>query len=157
MEQIIQIENELSAPRLVALDASERASLFSEIAALFLDPGGNGGESRYRDKLDRALGRWTRRRIRRTVEETSLSAIESHDHEAWGNELRAMAAAQAIDRNGGDLRSVLRGLLVLESDDPSQPIFEDAEIAIWASTSEAARRLLTRITKMLCERLEHAR
>jgi tetratricopeptide (TPR) repeat protein len=155
--QITRIENELTAPRLSALDSSERASLFSEIAALFLDPGGNGGESRYRDALDRAIGRWTRRKIRRIVEETSLSAIEAHDHQAWGNELRAMAAGQAIDRNGGDLRSVLCALLVLESDNPSQPGFDDAEIAALVSTSESACLLLTRITRMLCERLEHTR
>ena len=155
--QITRIENELTAPRLTALDTSERASLFCEIAALFFDPGGNGGESRYRDALDCALGRWTRRKIRRILEETSLDAIAAHDHEAWGSELRAIAAAQAIDRNGGDLQSVLRALLVLESDNPSQPILEGPEIATLASTSQSARRLLTRITTMLCDRLEHTR
>jgi hypothetical protein len=155
--QITRIENELTAPRLAALDTSERASLFCEIAALFFDPGGNGGESRYRDALDCALGRWTRRKIRRILEETSLDAIAAHDHEAWGSELRAIAAAQAIDRNGGDLQSVLRALLVLESDNPSQPILEGPEIATLASTSQSARRLLTRITTMLCDRLEHTR
>jgi hypothetical protein len=155
MEQITQIEDELTAPRLSALDTSERASLFSEIAALFLDPGGNGGDTRYRDRLDRTLGRWTRRKVRHIVEETSLVAIEAHDHEAWGYELRAMAAAQTIDRNGGDLRLVLRALILLESDDAANPTFEGAEISTLASTSEPARRLLTRITNVLCERLEH--
>jgi hypothetical protein len=157
MEQITQIEDELTAPGMSALDTSERASLFSEIAALFLDPGGNGGDTRYRDRLDRCLGRWTRRKVRHIVEETSLVAIEAHDHEAWGHELRAMAAAQTIDRNGGDLQLVLRALILLESDDPSNPTFEGAEIATLASTSGPARRLLTRITNVLCERLGHVR
>jgi len=157
MEQIIQIENELTAPRLSALDASERAALFAEIAAFFLDPGGNGGESHYRDALDRALGRWTRRKIKRIVEETNLNEIETQDHEAWGSQLRAMAAAQAIDRNGGDLRSVLCALLALENGDSPQPDFEGAEIATLASTSDSARRLLAQITRMLCEKLDHAR
>jgi len=157
MEQIIQIENELAAPRLSALDASERSALFAEIAAFFLDPGGNGGESHYREALDRALGRWTRRKIKRIVEETNLNEIETQDHEAWGSQLRAMAAAQAIDRNGGDLRSVLCALLALENGDSSQPNFEGAEIATLASTSDSTRRLLAQITRMLCEKLEHAR
>jgi tetratricopeptide (TPR) repeat protein len=157
MEQIIQIENELTAPRLTALDVSERAAFFGEIAAFFLDPGGNGGESRYRDALDRALGRWTRRKIKRIFEETNLSDIVAFDHEAWGNELRAMAAAQAIDRNGGDLRSVLCALLALENNGTSPANFEGVEIATLASTSESARRLLTHITRTLCERLQHAR
>ena len=157
MEQIIQIENELTAPRLTALDASERAAFFGEIAAFFLDPGGNGGEFRYRDALDRVLGRWTRRKIKRIFEETNLSDIVAFDHEAWGNELRAMAAAQAIDRNGGDLRSVLCALLALENNGSSPANFEGVEIATLASTSESAHRLLTHITRTLCERLQHAR
>jgi tetratricopeptide (TPR) repeat protein len=157
IEQIINIENELTAPGLTGLDSAERASLFSEIAALFLDPGGNGGESRYRDALDRTVGRWTRRKVRRIIEETTIAEIEEHDHEAWGIELRALAAARAIDRNGGDLRSVLRALLLLDSETSSQPTFEGAEIATLASTSETARRLLSRVTRMLCDKLEHSR
>jgi hypothetical protein len=157
MEQIAKTEDELTAPGLSRLDHSERASLFCEIDALFLDPGGNGGDSRYRDRLDSTLGRWTRRKVRQIIEETSLSAIEAHDHEAWGTELRAMAAAQTIDRNGGDLRSILRALLLLENDNPSNPGIDCAEIATPVSTSESARRLLRRITTVLCERLEHVR
>ena len=68
-----------------------------------------------------------------------------------------MAAAQTIDRNGGDLRSVLRALLLLENDNPSNPGIEGTEIATSAATSESARRLLRRITTVLCERLEHVR
>ena len=156
IEQITNVEDELTAPRFAGLDTAERASLFSDTAALFLDPGGNGGESRYREALDRALGRWTRRKVLRVVEETSLAAIESHDHEAWGIELRAIAAAQAIDRTGGDLRSVLRALLLLESPDSSQPTFEGTEIATLVSNCKPARRLLTLITRMLCEKLGNA-
>lgn len=157
IEEITQIENELSAPRLAALCPEERASLFSEIAAILLDPGGNGGESRYREALDQTLGRWNRRKIRRIVEETSVDAIKSYDHTAWGNELRAIAAAQTIDRNGRDMRSVLRALLVMENENPSQLNFEDTDISTLVSSSDSACRLLVRITTMLCERLEHDR
>ncbi len=157
IEEITQIEDEWTAPGLSSLEGSDRASLFTEIAALFLDPDGNGGISRYRDLLDPAIGRWTRRKIRRLVEETSVEAIEAHDHAAWSNELRAIAAAQAIDRNGGDLRSVLQALLWLENSDPSRQAFEAAEIATLAASSDSVRRLLKRITRMLCERLEESR
>ena len=156
MEQIAAIEDELCAPHVARLEADDRKDLFTEIAALFLDPGGNGGESRYRDALDQSIGRWTRRKLRRVVEETSLDEIESFDHEAWGHELQAIAAAQAIDRNGGDLRSVLRALLALEAKDGPPQFTKDAELATHASASEPARRLLSRITEMLCQRLDHA-
>ncbi|HIF93953.1 MAG TPA: hypothetical protein EYQ60_12660 [Myxococcales bacterium] len=67
-----------------------------------------------------------------------------------------MATAQAIDRNGGNLRTMLRALLVIDSQDPPECPPEGAEIGTRASASESARRLLIRITSMLCERLEHA-
>jgi hypothetical protein len=156
LREIAAIEDELSAPGLARLDTGDRAALFSTLAALFLDPGGNGSESRFRADLEEKLGRWTRRKVRRIVEETTVSEIEAMDHQAWGEELRAMAAAQAIDRNGGDLRSVLRALLVLEHARSGEPEFGGAEIGTLASTSETARRLLTRITSLLCERLDRS-
>jgi len=156
LQQILAIEDELSAPGLSRLSAADRASLFSAVVALFLDPGGNSEETRYSDALNRTLGRWTRRKVRRIVEEVEISAIGTLDHEAWGFELRALAAAQVIDRNGGDLRSVLRALLVLESDPSERPIFEGSNLGTLASTSESVRRLLARITALLCERLERS-
>ena len=157
LRQIVSIEDELSAPGLSRLDAEARGAFFSTAAALFLDPGGNGQESRFRAAIDEALGRWTRRKVRRIVEETTLPEIEAIDQQAWGDELRAMAAAQAIDRNGGDLRNVLRALILFDHSTTEEPAFEAAEIGTLASTSEPARRLLTRITTLLCERLERSR
>ena len=155
--QIAELEDELTAKNFSRLDANERASLFDAIAGLFLDPGGNAGDSPFRDSLDRAIGRWTRRKVRHIVEETTLEAVQSYDYTTWGDELRAMAAAQVIDRNGGDLLSVLRALILLNGSDELRPHFENAEIGTLASTCDPARRLLVRITTLLCERLEHAR
>lgn len=157
IRQIFGVEDDLTAPRLPQLDADDRRALFSSIGALFLDPGGNGGLSRYRDALDQELRRWTRRKVRRTVEETTVAKIESLDHEAWGVELRTIAAALVIDRNGGDLRSVLRGLVLIEQSEAGEPHFENAEIGTLVATSETARCLLARIISLLCERLEGSR
>jgi hypothetical protein len=154
MRQIEEIEDELSAPCLARLDGKERGKLFSTLAALFLDPGGNGEESRYRDELDEAVGRWTRRKVRRIVEETTLADIEAFDHEGWGFELRAIAAAQVVDRNGGDLRCVLRALVLLDQDRSEEPIPESARIGALVADSEPARRLLQRISTLLCDRLD---
>jgi tetratricopeptide (TPR) repeat protein len=156
IQQIISIESELSAPEIARLESNDRKELFTEIAALFLDPGGNGGSSRYRDDLDRSIGRWTRRKVRRIVEETSLAEIEGIDHAAWADDLLSIAAAQAIDRNGGELQTVLRALLVLDGDEGLTCPPEGSEIGTRASASDPARRLLIRITTMLCERLEHS-
>ncbi len=154
LAQIVAIEDEISAPGLSRLSPDERSRLFSTLAAMFLDPGGNGPESRFQEPLDAALGRWTRRKARRIVEETTLAAIESVDQQAFGVELRAMAAAQVIDRNGGDLRSALRALLVLEDACPAENDFKGSELGPLAAECEPARRLLARITTLLCDRLE---
>jgi tetratricopeptide (TPR) repeat protein len=153
LKQIAAIEAELTAERLPRMATAERAALFATIASLFLDPGGNGGDVRYRESLDHALGRWTRRRARRLVEETSVAAIEALDHEAWGNELRAIAAGQVMDRSGGDLRSTLRALLVLEGNAEADAHLEGAQLGTLAATSESTRRLLLRINTQLCDRL----
>ena len=156
IRQIFKTEDDLTAPRLPQLDIEDRRALFSSIGALFLDPGGNGGLSRYRDALDQGIGRWTRRKVRRTVEETTVAQIEALDHEAWGIELRTIAAALVIDRNGGDLRSVLRGLILIEKAESDDPKLENTEIGTLVANSETARRLLGRITSLLCKRLENS-
>lgn len=157
IQQICDVEDELCAPGLARLDADDRAALFSSLGALFLDPGGNGAESRFRASLDEALGRWTRRKVRRIVEETTIEAIEAHDHAAWGDALRAIAAAQVVDRTGGTLAPVLRALLLMEPGSEEAPAFESAEISTLTASSPTARALLSRILTQLCDRLERGR
>jgi len=152
--QILSAEDELSAPGIGSLEAGERASLFTTIASFLIDPTGDAGDTGYREALGGVVGRWTRRKARRIVEKMALTDIENLDHAGWGFELRAMAAAQVIDRNEGDLRSVLRALLVLETASTNPGLLEDAELGTLASTSGTAQRLLTRITTLLCEKLE---
>lgn len=153
IETITTIEDELSAPGLMRLPCDERAGFFSSFVALFLEPGGNGRDSGFREPLEEALGRWTRRKVRRIVEETTLESLEGVDHAAWGDELRAMAAAQAIDRSGGELRSVIRALLALDGTGGNEPSFEGARLATLAADCEPVRRLLGRITTLVCDRL----
>ncbi|MFO0690498.1 MAG: tetratricopeptide repeat protein [Myxococcota bacterium] len=154
---ILAIEDELSAPSLSRMPASERGALFLAIGGLFLDPGGNGGDARTRDALDRALGLWTRRKLRRLVEETSLDALAAIDHEHFGHALRALAAALLLDRERGALRPVLLALLALDPQaaEAGEPLA--TELGGRASSCEATRLLLIRITHVLCEKLERGR
>lgn len=112
---------------------------------------------RFRDPLDGAMGLWTRRKVRRIVEETSLAAIEAFDHEAWGHTLRALAAGELLDRDRGPLRPVLLALIAL--DDPTSGVSESAceELGGLVSSCAPARILLIRITELLCRRLERGR
>ncbi|MBY0400236.1 tetratricopeptide repeat protein, partial [Myxococcota bacterium] len=157
LARILAVEDELTAPALSRMSASERQSLFLAIGGLFLDPGGNGGDARSRDALDHALGLWTRRKLRRIVEETSLEALAAIDHGAFGDELRALAAAILLDRERGALRPVLMALLALDphASAPGEPLA--TEVGGRLSSCEAARRLLVRITNVVCEKLERGR
>jgi tetratricopeptide (TPR) repeat protein len=154
--EILELESELTAPGLSLLTGDERRDLFRSLASLLLDSRIEGGDRERRIALDRALGRWTRRKARRILEETSLSDIEAIDQTAWASELRALAAAQLVDRNGGDLASVLRALLVLEGGDPTRIDAEEATIAARVERSRPGRTLLTRILRQLGERLAKA-
>ena len=154
------IEDEISAPGLARLDPDERRDLFRAMADLVLERSGSAdspGESRFRAALDAALGRRSRRKARRFVEETSAEAIVSVDPLVWGEALRALAAALAVDRSEGDLDGVLRALLTLEADAGHDPSLDGAELATLAGSSETARRLLTCVADRLCERLEQNR
>ena len=86
-----------------------------------------------------------------------MDEIEAHDHAGWAESLRAIAAAQVVDRTGGDLAPVLRALLVMEPETAESPAFEGAEIATLTSSSPTARALLVRILTQLCDRLERDR
>jgi len=155
IDEILALEDELGAPGLTRLPPDERRSLFLALAGLFLDPGGNGGDSRFRDPLDRALGIWTRRKLRRIAEETRLDAISGLDHGAWGHEVRALAAAQLLDREHHGLRAILLALIAL--DGGADPDLDPVELGGVAASCEPARRLLARIANALCERLERGR
>ena len=155
--EILAVEDELTAPHFSRQSASVRKALFLSLAGLFLDPGGNGGDARFRDPLDRALGLWTRRKVRRIVEETNLAAIEAFDHEGFGHALRALAASEVLDREGGPLRPVLLALIALEGGAiPATPL-DRTELGGLVSSCEAARLLLIRITELLCQKLERGR
>ena len=67
-----------------------------------------------------------------------MDAIEAHDHAAWGESLRAITAAQVVDRTGGALAPVLKALLVMEPETAEEPAFEGAEIATLTASAGGA-------------------
>jgi len=151
---LLELEAELAAPGLTLLTEGERADLFRSVVGQLLDSRVEADDRERRLALDRILGRWMRRKARRVLEETGLSShIEAIDQAAWASELRALAAAQLVDRNGGDLATVLRALLVLEGWDPKQVEHDETLIAARVDGSPPARTLLTRILRQLGDEL----
>jgi tetratricopeptide (TPR) repeat protein len=153
IDSLREAEGETTAPGFMCLDADERTSVVATLAALALDHDSNGEPFAYRAELEEALSRKNRRKLRRLVEETSLEKIASVDSEAWADEVRALCASQVLGRNGGDLGVVLRAIVLLDTGSTDSEPLESADIGTLVLNSNAARRLLERLTNRLCQRL----
>jgi tetratricopeptide (TPR) repeat protein len=111
-----QAEREVCAAGLERLSDPELEGLLGTVAALALGEGpeSEGPESGLAPDvargLERALGRWSRRKLRRTLDGTSAQQIAAIDVASWRVAVAGLAAAVAVDRNQGDLRTALVAL-----------------------------------------------
>jgi len=158
-----EAEVELTAPFLPLLPVDELARTLRSLATIALDPGGHPGEDEVATALERSLGRWTRRKLRRTLGSTSANDIAGVDFELWRTELRAMAAAVALDRCNGDLRTALTALAHPPASsnedgppDSYQGISETGDITSLVAGSPVARQLLERVVLTWCDDLGNA-
>ena len=106
---------ELATPGLDGLSDEELGGLITVLAHLALGESLNGSaagalEPELLDGLDRHLGRWTRRKMRRVLEETDRDAVLAIDPGRWRASMRALASAVAVDLAQGDLETALRQL-----------------------------------------------
>ena len=108
-------------------------------------------DSRLVESLDRALGRWTRRKIRRSLEETSLDQLQAIDFGAWRLAVRGLAAAVAVDAGQGDLRTALVALCREDEETPHATETEDWTARIQGEP--VANELLRRIAASWCREL----
>jgi hypothetical protein len=141
----------------------ELARTLRSLATIALDPGGHPGEGEVATALDRSLGRWTRRKLRRTLGCTSAADVAGIDFELWRTELQAMAAALALDRCNGDLRTALTALAHAPASssedgapDGNRGISETGDITSLVAGSPVARRLLERVVLSWCDDLGNA-
>jgi hypothetical protein len=65
------------------------------------------GDGRLVNALSTTIRRRAARRARRILEGFSLDDVRAVDFAAWRTEVRALAAAVALERTGGDLRTAL--------------------------------------------------
>jgi tetratricopeptide (TPR) repeat protein len=143
-------ERELCAPRLDTLSDDELSDLLAMLAGLALgdEPGDMPRpETEFgrnlEEALERAVGRWTRRKMRRTLDGTSLGQIRAIDPSSWRAAVRGLAAAVAVDANQGDLRNALVHLC-RDSEDAS-PIADSDDLSARIAGSGDAAELLRRV------------
>jgi tetratricopeptide (TPR) repeat protein len=139
--RVAACEAELSAPGLASLAHEELARLVAAVARLAVegDPATGVGSA-----LATALGRRTRRRLERVLQDRSATprAIESIDFAAWRAELRALAAGEALRRTGETLRTALLALL---ADEPGRCPAPEADLSPLVERCPEAQALVRRI------------
>jgi tetratricopeptide (TPR) repeat protein len=150
---LVHAEGELCAPALVALPVERLRETLTALAALALEPGGAQGGGADTAALERAVGRWTRRKLRRALEGARQPEIEAIDFEAWRGELRILAALAVLDEGGGDLRSALLTLAADAGAEVDAELPDAADISPLAACSDAARGLLGRVAEAICAEL----
>ncbi|MGH0034250.1 MAG: tetratricopeptide repeat protein [Myxococcota bacterium] len=144
----------LGAPGLSSLADDELARVLFQVSATVLSRPAASQDDELAAALERKLGLWSRRRLRRMLDGVSLEAIERIDPTRWREELTRLAAEAALDRIGGDLRTALVALAL----DPAEPLPADsADISDLVRRSPAARALLLRATAAWCEHIQRVR
>ena len=140
-------EANLAAPALLPLPTAELGETLTLVATIALESEALHASGRTLNALSSALGRRTRRRLRRILEDVSVEAIEAIDFAAWRAELRVVAAAQAVDATGGDLRAALVALL-LDAEEPADDAFGvNSDLTPLVTGCPEARALLTRVVR----------
>ncbi|MCG8590889.1 MAG: tetratricopeptide repeat protein, partial [Proteobacteria bacterium] len=142
---------ELSAPALCGVDSDTRAAAVMAVAGAVLDSASvRGAEDPRMRQLADAIGLWSRRKLRRVLENVTLEELAAVDFEAWWSDLRTLAAGVALDRAEGDLRTVLVTLLTAPGDTPPP---DSADLCPLVAANADAQRLLARVVQTWAEQV----
>lgn len=140
-------EAELAAPGLLPLPTDELADVVRCVALLGLDPDAVHTSGATLNALSETVGRRTRKRIRRLLGETDAASIEAYEFSDWRRELRAAAAARAVDRGACNLRDALIARVCNAEDRMPDEFPEHADIAHAVQGCADARALFRRATR----------
>ncbi len=135
-------EGRLTAPALLPLATREQGELIELVAALALDMERTSGDGRIVNAVSSAIKRRLRRRLKRHLGDHSMNEIEQVDFEDWRGEVRALAAAAAVDETGIDLRTALIALARDASAHCDEKISENANLTAWVTERPVANALL---------------
>ena len=101
--------------------------------------------------MEFALGRWTRRKIRRALDGTNPDQIRSIDFGAWRAAVRGLAAARALERCDESLRTALVAMSVAPDEAPEITPTDDLTARV--ASSSVACDLLRQLAAAWCAEL----
>jgi hypothetical protein len=140
--EALAAEGRLTAPALLPVATRELSDLVALIATLALDLERARGDGHIVNAVSSALKRRLLRRLRRHLNDDSMDEIDQIDFEDWRGEVRALAAAIAVDETGIDLRTALIALARNASEHHAEEISEYADLTAWVAERPAANALL---------------
>jgi hypothetical protein len=140
--EVLSAEGRLTAPALLPLTTRELGDLVALVAALALDLERARGDGHVVNAVSAAIKRRLRRRLRRHLDDDSMDEIDRIDFEDWRGEVRALAAAIAVDETGIDLRTALIALARDASEHRVEEISESADLTAWVAEKPRANALL---------------
>jgi hypothetical protein len=91
--------------------------------------------------------------VRRELEEAGLVDLQGFDFAGWRCDLRSLAAAVALERGAGDLRTALVVLACESADQSAREIGETADVSALVSASPEARGLFSRAVALWLEEI----
>ncbi|MFQ5417139.1 MAG: tetratricopeptide repeat protein, partial [Myxococcota bacterium] len=146
-------EGELTASALLPLDDVELAEVLKLAATLALDPDQVEGDGRLVNAMATAIRRGTARRLRKILNGTSLEEINATDIAAWRIDVRALAAAVAVDETGADLRTALMVLIAEAGEHDESDLATNADLTPFVAAHPLPRALLRRAVHTWLEKL----
>jgi tetratricopeptide (TPR) repeat protein len=149
----LEAEARLAAPGLLPLPTQELRDVLTCVVTLALEPDPVHASGATLNALAEALGRRARRRVKRILGEVSLDAVLAIDFAAWRSELRALAAANAVDETGCDPRTALLALVCEASNRSASEITETTDLTPLVADCPEASALLRWATRAWIARI----
>lgn len=142
--RMLAVQAELSAAALLTQSTRDVREVMQLLVQLALEPAHVSGHGNLVNALSASLGRRRRKKLRRILgEDATPSDFAGVDFEAWRIELRALAAAEAIRRDGAPLRTALVALIA--ETEAAGDLSGEAPLGPQIEAEPAARALLQRL------------
>ena len=141
-------QTELSAGGFDVLPTDLLGRVATHVASLALDSEPSEIDENVAQQLERTIGRWTRRKLRKTLEGTQSDDVGAISWDAWRVALQELAALAALDRTQGELRNALITLSASPEDKNADPLAENVDISDRVRGSDAARSLLGNVARV---------
>jgi hypothetical protein len=147
----LEAESALAARALLPLTDEEVGEVVTCVATLALEPDSVDASGATLNALAAALGGRARRRMKKTLGKIGVADVQAVDFAVWRSELRALAAAQAVDEGGCSLRAAFVALTSSAEDRASSEVAPDADLTTRVADCPEAGELLRRFITLWFE------